>query len=244
VSAPRTCDAAGAPGVNGKREKKFQVLTPAMTLRRILLAFLLAIACFDAAYAQQPGPEQRIQAARRRAGQTGIPVALLDGKVAEGRAKNVPADRIATAVERRLDALTRARAAMTGAGGAAAVSAADLSVGADALEAGVEPAALGQLAARAPADRRAQAVAILTQLVREGMASERALERVTAALTRDPDALRRLPGEATAGNNGRGPPPGHGSSGEPGARGRGRGAGGPPASVPGPRKPKKNPHGT
>ncbi|HEU0052525.1 MAG TPA: hypothetical protein VFQ39_05080, partial [Longimicrobium sp.] len=203
-------------------------------MRRLVPALLLTLAPLAGAWAQ-PGPEQRIQAAREQAGQTGIPVALLDAKVAEGRAKNVPPDRIAAAVERRLDALTRARVAMTGPGRAPAVSAADLSVGADALEAGVAPGVLGQLAASAPGNRRAQAIAVLAELVHEGMPSDRALQQVTAALAGDPDALRRLPGEASASNNGRGPPATRGNSGEHG-QGRGRGnGGGPPSSVPGPK---------
>ena len=206
-------------------------------MRRYLLAALLALAPLSAAGAQGT-PEQRIQAARRQAEQSGIPVSLLDGKVAEGRAKGIPMDRIAAAVQRRLESLVRARAAMAGAG-RVELSAEDLSVGADALEQGVEPRALGRLAAAAPGDRRAVAIAVLTQLVAEGMASERALEAVTAALARGPEALRQLPGER--GNVGRGPPDGRGRENEPGARGRGRGQGqgGPPASVPAPRKKDK-----
>ncbi|HEX8694861.1 MAG TPA: hypothetical protein VF746_20710 [Longimicrobium sp.] len=204
-------------------------------MRRYLLAALLALAPLSAAGAQGT-PEQRIQAARRQAEQSGIPVSLLDGKVAEGRAKGVPMDRIATAVQRRLESLARARAAMTSAG-RVTLSAEDLSVGADALEQGVEPRALGRLAAAAPGDRRAVAIAVLTQLVAEGMASERALEAVTAALARGPDALRQLPGEAAAAAARRGPPDVRGQSGQAGARGQGRGQGqgGPPASVPAPK---------
>lgn len=209
-------------------------------LKRVLLAALLALLPVEGW--AQPGPEQRIEAARRRAGQAGIPVGLLDTKIAEGRAKSVPADRIAAAVERRLDALSRARQAMTVQGRPAALTADDLSMGADALDQGVSAEVLAALSARAPNESRAVAIAALTQLVREGMASDRALERVTAALRSGPEALRQLPGQAASerGRGNAGSPPGRGSSGDPGARGRGRGRGqaGPPASVPGPRKPK------
>lgn len=200
---------------------------------RLFVALWLALAAFPAA-AHAQDPQQRIDAARRRAESAGIPVALLDSKVAEGRAKGVPMDRIAVAVERRLGALSRAREAMAGAPRNAPVSSADLSVGADAIEAGVEPAALGRLAAAAPGDRRAVAIAALTELVSQGESSERALARVTGALQRGPDALRRLPGEAAAERSqGKGPPPGRGNNqGQGGARGRGQG--GPPAAVPGP----------
>lgn len=199
---------------------------------RLFVALWLALAAFPAA-AHAQDPQQRIDAARRRAESAGLPVALLDSKVAEGRAKGVPMDRIAVAVERRLGALSRARDAMAGTPRNAPVSAADLSVGADAIEAGVEPGALGRLAAAAPGDRRAVAIAVLTELVSQGESSERALARVTSALQRGPDALRRLPGEAASERSrGNGPPPGRGNQGQGGARGRGQG--GPPAAVPGP----------
>src|SRR5206468_197636 len=81
----------------------------------------------------------------------------------------------------------RARDAMGGGPRPPALTPADLNVGADALDAGVDPAALGRLAREAGADRRTVAIAVLTQLVQEGMASEQALARVTAALARDPD---------------------------------------------------------
>ena len=151
-----------------------------------MLALLVAHAALSQpAHAQDP--QQRIEAARRRAEASGIPVALLDSKVAEGRAKGVPADRIATAVERRLASLGRAREAMAGAPRTAPVSSADLSVGADALEAGVDPAVLARLTEAAPGAQRAVAISILTELVNGGASSENALARVTAALARGPE---------------------------------------------------------
>jgi hypothetical protein len=65
-------------------------------MRRFVLAALLLFAPLSWAAAQGT-PEQRIAAARQRASTVGIPVSLLDGKVAEGRAKGVPMDRIAAA---------------------------------------------------------------------------------------------------------------------------------------------------
>lgn len=198
-----------------------------MRIVRLFVALWLALAALPApAHAQDP--QQRIDAARRRAEAEGIPVALLDSKVDEGRAKGVPLDRIAAAVERRRESLSRARAAMA----SARVSPEDLGVGADAIEAGVEPGALGRLATAAPGDRRAVAIAVLTQLVSQGESSERALARVTSVLHGPSDALRRLPGEAPERGRGNGPPPGRGNQGQGNARGRGQG--GPPAAVPGP----------
>jgi hypothetical protein len=204
-----------------------------MKTQRWILVLLLALAGVPAAAQAQPA-EQRIEAARRQAQTVGIPVSLLESKVAEGRAKGVPMDRIAAVVERRLASLSSARDAMAGAPRTSPITAADLSVGADALEAGVQPGVLGQLASAAPGDHRAMAIAALTQLVSQGESSERALARVQAALQRGPEALRQLPGEAAAERSRRGAPPGQNPSRGNGANGRGRGNGGPPASVPGP----------
>jgi hypothetical protein len=202
-------------------------------MKRLTLTVLLLLVPLSWAGAQTPA--QRIQAARQRAAQAGVPVALLDGKVAEGHAKGVPEDRIAAAVERRLASLQRARDAM--AATAAGLTAADLNVGADAVEAGVDAGVLGRLARAAAPDRRAVAIAVLTELVRQGVASETALQRVTAALARGPEELRRLPGEQGASNGQaqapHGPPDVRGTANAAAHGGRANG-GGPPASVPGP----------
>jgi len=212
-------------------------------MKRVVLTAVLLLWPLSGA-AAQGDPAQRIQAARQRAAQAGIPVLLLDNKVAEGRAKSVPEDRIATAVERRLTALDRARAAMANGARRVALTAADLTVGADAIEAGVEPGALGRLAQTAAPDRRAVAIAVLTQLVQQGLASEQALARVTAALANGADALRQLPGEANGGgaanadrgNPGarRGPPDVRGPTNAAAHGGRAGAGGGPPSTVPGP----------
>lgn len=169
-------------------------------MKRIpFIAVLLLLAPLSLGAQGQGDPAQRIEAARRRADATGIPVSLLDLKVAEGRAKGAPADRIAGAVEVRLSLLSRAREAMGVAG--RSLSAADLSAGADALSAGVSTEALGSLTRTAPGDRRAVAIAVLAQLVQEGDRSDRALERVRMALA-NPETLRTLPGQVRRGNNG------------------------------------------
>jgi hypothetical protein len=202
-------------------------------MKGVFLAALLLTLSAPAGAQGQQRFEQRIEAARRQATDAGVPASLLNDKVAEGRAKGIPAERIAAAVEHRLASLVRARQAM----GTRPVGPGDLSVGADALEAGVTPQVLGTLAARTPPPQRAVAIAVLTQLVREGQSSERALERVQAALTRGPDALRNLPGEASPAEETRGDaPPGLGRDREPGARGTDgtRRGGGPPAAVPAP----------
>lgn len=198
---------------------------PMLKMNRIALALLLCCTAVTAAAGQDP--QRRIDTARRQAVASGLPVAVLDDKVAEGRAKGVPLERIALAVEHRLGALGRARDVM-----GRTTPAADLAAGADALDAGVTPEVLAELSRAAPQAQRAVAVAVLAQLVREGVASERALQRVQAALQRGPDALRELPAQAAGGSAGS--PPGQSRGATTGNRGQGRG-GGPPASVPGPK---------
>ncbi|HEX2188680.1 MAG TPA: hypothetical protein VHG51_07255 [Longimicrobiaceae bacterium] len=166
----------------------------------IIAAFFLLLA--PPSLGAQGGGDaaQRIEAARRRADAAGIPVTLLDLKVAEGRAKGIRPDVIAGAVETRLALLSRAHEAMAGTRGP--LTAADLSAGADALAAGVSPDALGSLTRSAPGDRRAVAIAVLAQLVQDGDASDRALERVRLALA-NPETLRTLPGQVRRGPGGR-----------------------------------------
>jgi hypothetical protein len=189
-------------------------------------------------------PEERIESAMVRAHDAGIPVWLLESKVQEGQAKGVPMDRIAAAVEARLAGLSRAAAAMEGVPGG--VDAAQLGVGADALESGVSDAVLAEIAASAPGEHRAVAIAALTHLVLQGTVPAQALERVQAALARGPEALANLPGAAGGPPfgmpvPGRGGPPEGVQTGPPGsipAPGQGRppsppGGGGPPAGPPG-----------
>ena len=116
---------------------------------------ILALAGVDLATAQVQPPQDRINTALARARQVGIPVALLESKIAEGKAKGVSLDRIAEAVERRQAALEKASQALRGQPDAAS----SLSVGADAVEAGVSDAALKAIADNAPRDRRNVAIA-------------------------------------------------------------------------------------
>ena len=192
----------------------------------------LVVSSVVAAGAQVQPPQDRINTAIARARQVGIPVALLESKIAEGKAKGVSLDRVAEAVERREAALERASQAL---GGQQGVRDDDLSTGADALESGVSDAVLRAIAETAPREQRAVAIAALTQLVELGHVPEAALERVREALKRGPDALANLPAQAGAAGRRNGPPETTGA-GAPGAGpGGGRGApAGPPASVPAP----------
>lgn len=200
-----------------------------MIRKTMMVALPVLLVLLGPAGATAQAPEQRIEAARQRAQQSGIPVALLESKVAEGRAKGVPMERIAAAVEARYTALERARNAFGPRGGA---SVAELSLGADAVHAGVSEAVLAALAARAEGEQRAVAISALTQLVQMGHAPEHALARVTEALGRGTAAVANLPAQERAQAR-RGD--------QPGAQGKGRpDHAGPPAAVPAPGKPPQS----
>jgi hypothetical protein len=187
-------------------------------------------------------PEKRIDRALERALSVGVPVELLESKVAEGRAKGIPVARIAPVVEQRLEVLRRVKADF---GDRHQLTAAELGVAGDAVQAGVNEAVVATLSERAPRDRRAVAIAVLTELVKQGEASEVALARVSEALDRGGDAVSNLPSQSNGRGNGpphevtgrgnggqsnsRGNgPPGGVPPGQTGGTGRGRGRGGPP----------------
>ncbi len=191
------------------------------------VVLVLGVAGAGPALAQVQPPQDRINTAIARARQVGIPVVLLLSKLAEGKAKGVPMERIAVAIERREAALERAQQAMAGQQG---IGNDDLSMAAEALESGVSEGVLRTIAETAPRDRRAVAIAALTQLVELGQVPEAALARVLDALQRGPDALANLPAAAgVAAGLGNGPPVTPGAAG-----GRGGASAGPPAGVPAP----------
>jgi hypothetical protein len=206
-----------------------RILPGGLIKSRVAVA-VVAMALSGAANAQAQTPQERIDAALVRAQQAGIPVALLESKIAEGKAKGVSLERVAVAIERRQASLERAGQALRGE--ADAVS--SLAVGADAIEAGVSEAILRAVGENAPRDRRSVAIAALTELVHQGNTPEAALARVREALRRGPDALSNLPAEAAAGRRGGGPPGGQKSG---NAGGRSGAESGPPAAVPAPGKP-------
>src|SRR5690242_648711 len=107
-----------------------------MCLTAALLLAPAALFAQDSTSASQPSSQARIDAALSTALQAGVPVSLLQRKIAEGEAKGVPMDRIALAVEHRLEALTEAHDALANAG-LASTTEGELSVAADAVQAGV-----------------------------------------------------------------------------------------------------------
>jgi hypothetical protein len=137
----------------------------------------------------------RIRVAIDRAASAGVPAWLLENKVLEGRAKGIPAARIAAAVEHRADVLARVRAALADRQPSQAehtlLSAGELTAAATAHELGVKLEDLAAISARAGSNRGA-ALAVLADLVARGRASENALMRVQAALARGNRGLDEL----------------------------------------------------
>jgi hypothetical protein len=194
---------------------------------RVLVSCFLVVASASVAAAQVQPPQERINTGLARAREVGIPLALLESKIAEGKAKGVSLERLAAVIERRLIALERAQEALRGRPDAVD----SLSISADAIESGVSEVVLQAVADNAPRDRRNVAIAVLTELVEQGQVPEAALERVRAALRRGPDALANLPAEArgAAARRGGDAPTTRG----PAERGRPASVG-PPAGVPAP----------
>jgi hypothetical protein len=147
------------------------------------------------------GADARIDAALSTALDAGIPVSLLERKIAEGKAKGVPLDRIATAVQQRLDALTKAQGALEKAG-LESTTEGELSVAADAVQGGVSQSALAAISQRTTDASRAVAIAVLTDLVAQGHAPDQALAQVEGALARGPEALANLSGESAGAGRG------------------------------------------
>jgi hypothetical protein len=198
-------------------------------MRTAIVLLLLAFSPL-AAGAQSSGAEQRIEAAMGAVRAAGLPASLLQSKVAEGRAKGISPDRIAAAVEQRAQALIGAQQALQRVPG---VGSADVAVAADALQAGVDVEIVRQLASDAPANQRAVAIAVLTQLVKQGVPAAQALGRVKNALKKGPEALRTLPLNSKGGN-----PNAKGAAkrGQPDAK-AGQGKGKPPKAGPPPGLP-------
>lgn len=188
-----------------------------MRTMKLLVPLLVAFAVTPVA--AQQGPADRLGAALDRARAAGLPVALLESKIAEGRAKNVPIERIVIAVEQRGAAMGRAHEVLRAALGDETVPAEDIAVGADALQAGVQESVLARVAVTSGRDRRTVAIAALAHLVAAGTLPEEALRRVEAALARGDQALMNLP--AAAGRpDGIGPPAGIPPAGRPAGTGR------------------------
>lgn len=170
-----------------------------LSLAALLVVLPAALVAQDSTTASSgASADARVTATLDHAMSAGIPVALLQRKVDEGNAKGVPMDRIAIAVENRLTALTTARDAMLGAG-ITHTTEGQLSVAADAVQAGVNQAALVAVSRSAPEERRTVAIAVLTQLVTSGQLPDQAVAHVQAAIARGPEALANL-GAAAGGS--------------------------------------------
>jgi hypothetical protein len=168
---------------NAMKSTMMAVLVPTMLLMPAALRAQGGSAAVQGeAQVQARTPQARIDAALSAAARANVPAELVRSKIAEGEAKRVPPERIAAAVEARVTSLVRASETMKRAG-VELRSAGELAVTADALDAGVGESALIRVSREAPAERRTVAIAVMADLVRLGNASDRALERVSAAVT-------------------------------------------------------------
>lgn len=163
-------------------------------MRSKMLCLAAALVLSPAALSAQD-ENAHVDAALESALEAGIPVSLLEQKIAEGQAKGVPMERIAAAVEKRLEALVQARDAMTKAGIESATEG-ELSVAADAVQGGVSQTALAAISQSSSGDNRVVAIAVLADLVAMGHVPEQALTQVQAALARGPEALANLRAES------------------------------------------------
>ncbi len=163
-------------------------------MRSKMLCLAAALVLSPAALSAQD-ENAHVDAALESALEAGIPVSLLEQKIAEGKAKGVPMERIAAAVEKRLEALVQARDAMTKAGIESATEG-ELSVAADAVQGGVSQTALAAISQSSSGDNRVVAIAVLADLVAMGHVPEQALTQVQAALARGPEALANLRAES------------------------------------------------
>jgi hypothetical protein len=162
------------------KSKLLVMMVPALLLAPASLSGQSAEASATA-QARARTPQARIDAALAAAGRADVPTSLIESKIAEGEAKGVALERIAAAVEARVAALVRASEAMKRAD-IAVRNAGELSVTADALEAGVSEDAVVRISRDAPQERRAVAVAVLADLVRLGHPTDHAFTRVSAAV--------------------------------------------------------------
>jgi hypothetical protein len=196
--------------------------------RRVVLVLVLGALGPGALQAQRSEEAvQRIEAAQARVVGAGIPVELLIAKVAEGRAKGVPEARLAAVVERRSEGLIRAQQALAGSG--RTIGGAEIAAGADAIEAGVAPNSLRAVIEQARDEDMAIALAVLGELVSQGVPAAQAEGRVAEALQRGGDALASLPQEAIDARERRGAPD---ATGRASGVGRSAGAGSAPAGAP------------
>lgn len=140
-----------------------------------------------------PTAEARITIAIERAVTAGIPVQLLETKVAEGRAKGVSLTRVAAVVEKRAEVLARVQNVLaTDAGNRSdVVAAGELTAAADAHEGGISLENIAKLTASAGNDRAA-ALTVLADLIASGRAPEHALLRVQNALRAGGNALAEV----------------------------------------------------
>lgn len=183
-------------------KSRFSVVLPALLLAAVPLAAQSGSGTSQPSQAtpdttpQSGSAQARIDAAMQAAVKANVPTSLLQSKISEGQAKQVAADRIAAAVEARLNTLLRASTVM-GQAGIQNRSAAELLIAGDALQSGVKDSAVVQVYRNASPGRRVVAMAVLADLVRLGVSSEAAFNQVNATLSSS-SALASLQAEVSS----------------------------------------------
>lgn len=192
-------------------------------MKRLLIPTLaLAAALPGGLQAQDEGDAaSRIDAALARAEAAGVPMESMEARQAEGKAKGVPLDRLAEAMEHRAEALIAARDAMPES------DESTVAAGADAVEMGIGKDVLGYIESTVPGERRFVAVFALSRLAALGHEPADALQKVEEALARGPEALAEVAEQADEALARRGPPEGIGPASLPDVAS-------PPAGVPAP----------
>jgi hypothetical protein len=143
--------------------------------------------------------QSRIETSIEHAMTVGIPVSLLESKIAEGKAKGVSMTRIAAAVEHRLEVLTRAQAALSAHG--EAVATAELAAAANAMEAGANKDNVREVRESAAPEQRPAALTLLAELIADGRLPAQAVAGVQTAIDAQSATLLRLQGQGGAGSS-------------------------------------------
>jgi hypothetical protein len=145
-----------------------------------LITVLLLVAQPDRlAELKDPAVRATVAEAVAQAAALGLPGSPLVAKALEGQLKQAPPDRIRLAVDALVTRLATARRALGPAAGDA-----ELAAGADALAAGVAPAALAALRQAWPERPLTLPLGVLTELVTRGVDPARATRQVLALLAR------------------------------------------------------------
>jgi hypothetical protein len=153
------------------------------SFRLFVLAALLVAVAAPAVHAQDDRLSRRLDAATSArvqllvdsAARLGLPTERMIQRALQGAAARAPADRIVAAVRGHMEELVSARAVL-----GVNASEMELTTGAYALEAGIPVSALAQLRAQRPGHELTVSLAVVTDLVANGVPADTATTLVLA----------------------------------------------------------------